>query len=128
MSASHSNQRSGFVLRQVRVDQLVPSRGLAICQEITTGRSMEVPVLPMRVRLPKVGEQWVLDRTFGHWSFAALVSSPDLFDVGGLTWQGLGSGRVTVSETAPVSPQAGDTWVRAPVQVWDGTGWVTPTQ
>lgn len=72
----------GFALRQVRIDQLVPSRGLIICKEISTGHSMEVSVLPMRVRLPKVGEQWLIDRTYGHWSFASLISSPDLFEVG----------------------------------------------
>jgi hypothetical protein len=65
---------SGFNVRQVTIEELVPSRGLIICKEISTGRPMEVPLLPVRVRVPRVGEQWLLDRAYGPWSFAAIVS------------------------------------------------------
>ena len=33
----------------------------------------------MRVRLPQPGEVWILDKTYGSWTFAALVSSPRLY-------------------------------------------------
>ena len=68
---------TGFTLRQVIVEQIVPKRGLLICKEISSKHKMEVPMLPMRVRAPRVGEHWLLDQVYGFWSFAALLRATD---------------------------------------------------
>lgn len=76
----------GFTVRQVVVDSLVASRNTALVHtrgglNVPTG-SYEVPVLPMRVRLPQPGEMWLIDRQYGGWSFAAVLYSPDLYLAG----------------------------------------------
>lgn len=66
----------GFSVRQVTVDEVVLSKGLAICKETTTGLRQDVPILPIRVgRVPQSGDVWIIDRQYGNWSFAALVST-----------------------------------------------------
>lgn len=99
---------------QVTVDQMIPSRGVAICKEVSSQREVEVFLLPMRVgRMPRVGEQWIIDRTFRSYTFAALVRSDRLADI-----------PLRVGPTAPSNPQKGDRWCEVPVKVWDGTDWV----
>jgi len=99
---------------QVKVDQVIPTRAVAVCKEFSTGRSIEINLLPMRAgRMPVEGERWIVDRTFTAWTFAALLFSPTLFPR-----------PVTVGETAPISPIVGDRWAPTPVKVWDGADWV----
>lgn len=104
---------AGITKMQVTVQELVPSRAVARCTETSTGKSLDVALLPMRVRLPMVGERWMLDRAYGGWSFAALLTSPRLF-----------APETHVGETPPPNPLVGQRWVNTPAQVWDGTDWV----
>lgn len=98
---------------QVTVDQVVPTRGIAICLESSTLKPVDVSILPLRTRIPAAGEKWLIDKMFGVWTFAALLASPTLFP------------RVTtVAAVAPSAPQIGDRWVPTPAKVWDGTSWV----
>lgn len=84
MSVQPVNRNShnvGFDLHQVIVEQVIPDKRLAICQEVSTKHRMEASLLPIRVREPMVGEVWLIDQTFGLWSFAALiraVGSPEV--------------------------------------------------
>jgi hypothetical protein len=73
----------GFSLHLVLVEQIVLAHNTAICQEVSTKHRMEVSLTPIRVRIPKVDEVWIIDQTFGVWSFAATVQTPTQF-VGGL--------------------------------------------
>jgi hypothetical protein len=59
----------GAQLREVIVIDLDLSHSLAHCREVNTGHTVEVSVLPVRVKVPVVGERWLVDRTFGLWSF-----------------------------------------------------------
>lgn len=104
---------AGITRMHVKVEQIIPSRASAGCTETSTLKTIEVPLLPLRSRVPQVGETWLIDRAFGSWSFAALLASPDLF-----------LNRLTVGEAEPVAPRVGDRWCPQPVQVWDGTDWV----
>ncbi len=104
----------GITVIQVTVDQVIPSRGVAVCKESSTGKSIEVRLLPMRVgRVPVVGEKWILDRAYEAWTFAALLTSPTMFPVA-----------AHVGVNAPASPKKGDRWTPTPTQVWDGEAWV----
>lgn len=85
MSVQPVNRSSlsiGFSLQQVVVEQVIPARGLAICKEVSTLHRMEVPLLPIRVRTPKVGEIWLIDQQFGFWSFAATIQTISEFAAG----------------------------------------------
>ena len=104
----------GISQMQVTVDELVPSRAVAMCLEASTGRKIEVRLLPMRVaRVPQVGERWLIDRVFGPWAFSALLTSPDLFQP-----------PPHVGEAPPNNPKVGQRWVQQPAKVWNGAEWV----
>lgn len=81
-----SNFATQFNTRQVIVTALIPSRNTAQVRMYGSSSQVslptdtfEVPVVPMRLRLPRVGEVWVLDRTFGNWTFAALLRSSTIY-------------------------------------------------
>lgn len=115
------NRPTGFQFRQVIVDHIVLSRSVAICKEVSTNHEVEVPLLPLRVRIPAPREHWVIDRTFGNWSFAALLKTDDLFQIG-KTPPHLGP---TAPPGDPTSWVIGQTWVETPVKYWNGTTWST---
>lgn len=82
-----------FSLRQVQVLALIPERNTAQVRtyvgtsQMPPTATFEVPVVPMRVRLPAPGEVWVLDKTLGYWTFAALMKAPDIYQGGrGTGW------------------------------------------
>lgn len=72
----------GFSLRQVIVEQIILSRGLAVCREQSSAHRIDVALLPIRVRIPQVGEIWLIDQQFGFWSFAATIQTADQFNAG----------------------------------------------
>jgi hypothetical protein len=79
---NRDTRSTGFSIRQVAVEQIILARGLAICKEQSSLHRMEVSLLPIRVRTPKVGEIWLIDQQFGYWSFAATVQTVDQFAAG----------------------------------------------
>ncbi len=105
---------AGITIMQVTVDQIIPSRAVAVCKESSTGKSIEIRLLPMRAgRVPDVGEKWIVDRAYGAWTFAALLTSPTMFPVAS-----------HVGATAPSDPKKGDRWTPTLTKVWDGESWV----
>ena len=103
---------AGIARLQVIVEEIIPSRGSAMCKEVSGGKHLEVGLLPMRTgRLPEVGERWLLDREYQAWTFAALLATTHLFST-------------KVGATAPLNPKVGDRWVPTPAKVWNGTAWV----
>lgn len=107
----------GFAQRHVRVTGYLPERQMLACQEINTQRELAIPALPLRVRLPRVGETWLIEQLGGLWCFTALISSPSIFQT------------ITVASVAPLSPLPDDLWVDTSgtgtivLKVWSGTAW-----
>lgn len=69
----------GLNLRKVKIQQIVPSRGVAICVD-SYNHTTEIPyrVQPGKGRIPQEGEVWYIDRTLGTlWSFRAFVAADD---------------------------------------------------
>lgn len=66
----------GFDVKTVRIDEIIPNGGrpLAICRD-PNGATLQVSLRVRRAKggWPQVGEQWILTREFGAWSFAAIV-------------------------------------------------------
>ncbi|MGA5598423.1 hypothetical protein ACPCSE_29735 [Streptomyces cellulosae] len=61
----------GWTVKQVTVRELVPGRKLALCVD-TEGQRIEVTTAIQRTGIELAeGQVWLVDRTFGHWSFAA---------------------------------------------------------
>jgi len=68
----------GMMYRRVRVEQVVPERGVAIVID-AQGFTTEIPyrVQAGRGRLPGVGEYWYVDRSMGPWIFSAHIATDD---------------------------------------------------
>lgn len=69
----------GLNLRKVKIQQMVPSRGVAICVDVYN-HSSEVPyrVQASKGRIPLEGEVWYVDRSLGNmWTFRAFVATSD---------------------------------------------------
>lgn len=68
----------GLNLRKVVIKQIVPERGVAICED-SSNYSTEIPyrVQNAKGRKPQVGEIWYVDRSLGPWTFAAFVAADD---------------------------------------------------
>src|SRR5581483_11511785 len=68
----------GLNLRKVVIKQMVPERGVAICED-SVNNSTEVPYRVQRAkgRIPQVGEVWYVDRSMGPWTFLAFVAADD---------------------------------------------------
>ena len=64
----------GATVREVIVDHLDLSHALAHCRETSTNHIVEVSILPVRVRMPIVGERWIVERAWGMWTFAGLIT------------------------------------------------------
>lgn len=101
----------GLNLRKVVVKQVVPERGVAICED-SMNYSTEVPYRLQRVgRMPAVGDVWYVDRSFGNWTFVAyvapgdtdIVTLPSLIVTGDTTVTGgiTVTGNVTIGGSAP---------------------------
>jgi hypothetical protein len=61
----------GWTIKQVKVQSLVPAKKLALCVD-TEGQILEVTTALHRTGItPVVGQTWLVDRTYGAWSFAA---------------------------------------------------------
>jgi hypothetical protein len=71
----------GFTAHHVRVTAVDLAARVAHVTEVTTGALLPpVALVPIRVKMPEVGEVWIIDRAYGPWSFAALIDAPGLFD------------------------------------------------
>jgi hypothetical protein len=67
-SATHG---IGWTAKQVKVRSLVAGKKLALCVD-TEGQQIEVTTAIHRTGItPEVGQDWLVDRTYGMWSFAA---------------------------------------------------------
>jgi hypothetical protein len=68
----------GVSLRKVVIKQMVPERGVAICED-SVNNTTEVPyrVQNAKGRIPQVGEVWYVDRSMGPWTFQAFVAADD---------------------------------------------------
>jgi hypothetical protein len=67
-SATHG---IGWTVKQVKVRELVTGKKLALCVD-TEGTQVEVTTAIHRTGItPQEGQTWLVDRTYGGWSFAA---------------------------------------------------------
>ena len=61
----------GWTIKQVTVREVIAEKKLALCVD-TEGQRIEVTTGIQRTGIEvEVGQQWLVDRTYGHWSFAA---------------------------------------------------------
>jgi hypothetical protein len=61
----------GWTTKQVTVRELIAAKKLAVCVD-TEGQHLEVTTAIHRTGItPQVGQTWLVDRTYGAWSFAA---------------------------------------------------------
>lgn len=61
----------GWTVKQVTVRELVEGKKMALCVD-TEGQRIEVTTAIQRTGITlEVGQKWLIDRTYGHWSFAA---------------------------------------------------------
>lgn len=65
----------GFNHRIVLVHEIIPEKGIAMCSMGEQPLLQQVNLSPRRSLVPRVGEVWLIDRTYGFWSFVALWSS-----------------------------------------------------
>lgn len=64
----------GWTVKQVRVRELVAGKKLALCVD-TEGTQIEVTTAIQRTGITlEVGQDWLIDRTYGSWSFAARLN------------------------------------------------------
>lgn len=68
----------GMMYRRVRVEQVVPERGVAIVQD-EQGFTSQIPyrVQAGRGRMPQEGDYWYVDRSMGPWVFSAHIAPDD---------------------------------------------------
>lgn len=68
----------GVLYRRVRVEQVVPERGMVIAVD-EQGVSTQVPyrVQPGGGRMPREGDYWYLERTLGPWTLASYIATDD---------------------------------------------------
>lgn len=68
----------GMMYRRVRIDQVVPDRGIVIVDD-EMGFTTQIPyrVQPGRGRLPKEGDYWYVDRAMGPWTLASYIATDD---------------------------------------------------
>jgi hypothetical protein len=63
----------GWTVKQVKVRELVEGKKLALCVD-TEGNQIEVTTAILRTGITlEVGQNWLVDRTYGGWSFAAMI-------------------------------------------------------
>lgn len=63
----------GWTVKQVKVRELIPAKRMALCVD-TEGQYVEVSTAIRRTGItPEVGQDWLIDRTYGTWSFAAQI-------------------------------------------------------
>lgn len=61
----------GWTVKQVTIRELVTEKKMALCVD-TEGQRIEVTTVVQRTGIAlEVGQVWLIDRTYGHWSFAA---------------------------------------------------------
>ena len=107
----------GFTQRYVVITNYIAERGMVACQEVNTLRELTIPAVPMRLRLPRVGEMWIVERLGGQWCFMAIMQSPSIFQ------------STTVAAVAPPTPLPDDVWIDTSgtttvvLKVWSGTAW-----
>lgn len=68
----------GVAYRRVRVEQVVPERGIVIVVD-EKGISTQVPyrVQPGRGRMPREGDYWYVERVMGPWTLASYIATDD---------------------------------------------------
>lgn len=68
----------GVAYRRVRVEQVVPERGIVIVVD-EQGISTQVPyrVQPGRGRMPREGDYWYVERVMGPWTLASYIATDD---------------------------------------------------
>jgi hypothetical protein len=63
----------GWTVKQVKVSSILTDKKFALCVD-TEGQQLEVTTAIHRTGItPVVGQTWLVDRTYGVWSFAAWV-------------------------------------------------------
>jgi hypothetical protein len=61
----------GWTIKQVKVKEILTEKRMAICID-TEGQYLEATTAIHRTGIElEVGQTWVVDRTYGIWSFAA---------------------------------------------------------
>ncbi|MFE0490202.1 hypothetical protein [Streptomyces griseoaurantiacus] len=61
----------GWTVKQVKIKEIRTDRKLAVCVD-TEGQYLDVTTALHRTGItPEVGQVWMVDRTYGTWSFAA---------------------------------------------------------
>jgi hypothetical protein len=65
-------------LKRVVVDEIIPSKGLALCRD-QYGDHIQVPTTLRQGKggWAKAGEEWIISREFGAWSFMAISGEPN---------------------------------------------------
>lgn len=66
----------GWTIKHVTIREIIADRKLALCAD-TDGQRIEVTTAIQRTGIElAVGQQWLVDRTYGRWSFAAKLDLP----------------------------------------------------
>jgi len=61
----------GWTVKQVTIRELIAGKKKALCVD-TEGQRIEVTTAIQRTGIElEVGQRWLVDRTYGHWTFAA---------------------------------------------------------
>ncbi|GAA1978742.1 hypothetical protein GCM10009738_66460 [Kitasatospora viridis] len=105
----------GFSLKQVQIRQIDEAKGMALCVD-PQGQYIEVALSIRRtVVRPMLGQTWLIDRSMGTWTLAALVDAAFPAD----PWppQPWGQSRQAPGSYVPGTyPQ--QTWTPFPASVW----------
>lgn len=77
MAAQQQHRSLGFTEKQVVVTSVDEEQSLALVTDRFGGvLTVRTDVLRSKGPRPKEGEQWVVDRTYGDWTFALCIGAP----------------------------------------------------
>jgi hypothetical protein len=66
---------TGFAFVLAEIKELLPDRNICLAQDLQTGDQYQVGLNKRgETAWPQVGDQWILDRSMGHWALQSKVS------------------------------------------------------
>lgn len=85
-TVSQLSRSLGYAVKRVQVIEVNYTTGTSVAKD-GFGQNIEVALYPLRAKsdFPKVGEIWMIDKQFGPWSYAAVLSWDKPVDTGWVT-------------------------------------------